>query len=149
MSRAAITCQVCHANMHVTCCMHSLLKALSLQSCGTSLQRKNFEVRPCTIPRGGQMEVGRRPAPVPFRRLLGLWLTLQLESTGGWLNVILEGNLCGLLGAGYSASSVLLFLGLDCQCLFLTCSSIRRVRLELVGVVRRNGRHLQHLFHLR
>ena len=95
------------------------------------------------------MEVGRRPAPVPFRRLLVLWLTLQLESTGGWLNVILEGNLCGLLGAGYSASSVLLFLGLDCQCLFLTCSSIRRVRLELVGVVRRNGRHLQHLFHLR
>ena len=95
------------------------------------------------------MEVGRRPAPVPFRRLLVLWLTLQLESTGGWLNIILEGNLSGLLGAAYTSSSVLLFLDLECQCLFLTCSSIRLVRLELISTVRRNGRHLQHLFYLR
>ena len=78
-----------------------------------------------------------------------LWLNLQLETTGGWLNIILEGNLAGLLGASYTASCIVLFLDLDCQCLFLTCSGVRQVRLEIVSTVRRNARHLQHLFYLR
>ena len=78
-----------------------------------------------------------------------LWLSLQLETTSGWLNIILEANLSGLLGASYTASCVLLFLDLDCQCLFATCHSVHQVQLEIVGVVRRNGRHLQHLFRLR
>ena len=97
------------------------------------------------------MDVRLRVPPVPFRRLLLLWLSLQLETTGGWrLNVILECSLSGCLGASFTSSSILLFLGLeDCQCLFVTCSSIHRVRLELIATVRRNGRHLQHLYYLR
>ena len=95
------------------------------------------------------MDVGRRQAPVPFRRLLLLWLHVQPETTSGWLNIILEGNLAGVLGASYTASCILLFLDLDCQFLCGTCSSGRRVRLEIVGTVRRHGRHLQHLFYLR
>ena len=95
------------------------------------------------------MDIGRRAAPVQFRRLLVLWLHLQLETTSGWLNLILQADLSGLLGASYTASCILLFLDLDCQCLFVTSSSAHQVRVEIVSTVRRHRRHLQHLFYLR
>ena len=88
--------------------------------------------------------------PVPRRRLLLLWLSLQTETHTGWLNAILDCSLSGCLGASYTCSSIILLLGLDdCDSLFGTSVEIYRVRSELNATVRRNGRHLLHLYYLR
>ena len=93
------------------------------------------------------LRYNRPAAPVPFRRLLVLWLTVQQEDRTGWANQVLSPDLSGCLGAGYTCSAVLLFLGVEeCDCLFAASQETRRVRLELIALVRRNGRHLQHLY---
>ena len=93
------------------------------------------------------LRYNRPAAPVPFRRLLVLWLSLQQEDTTGWANQVLSPDLSGCLGAGYTCSAVLLFLGVEeCHCLFVASSETHRVRLELIALVRRHGRHLLHLY---
>ena len=45
------------------------------------------------------------------------------------------------------ARKLLLFLGVEeCHCLFAASHETRRVRLELIALVRRHGRHLLHLY---
>ena len=93
------------------------------------------------------LRYNRPAAPVPFRRLLVLWLTLQQEESTGWTNIVLSPDLSGCLGAGYTCSAVLLFLGVEeCHCLLVACQDTHRVQLELTTIVRRNGRHLLHLY---
>ena len=97
------------------------------------------------------LRYNRALPPVPRRRLLLLWLSLQTETHTGWLNIVLDcSSLSGCLGASYTCSSIILLLGLDeCDSLFITCAEIRRVRSELTATVRRNSRHLLHLYYRR
>ena len=130
-------------------------KAVSSIPCAAEqVMFKTFFSRLCTTPVGSQMAVclryNRALPPVPRRRLLLLWLQLQTETHTGWLNVVLDCSLSGCLGASYTCSSIILLLGLEeCDSLFITCAEIYQVRSELTSTVRRNGRHLLHLYYRR
>ena len=129
--------------------------AVSSIPCATELDHvANFSSRLCTILVEGQMAVclryNRPLPPVPRRRLLLLWLSLQTETHTGWLNIVLDCSLSGCLAASYTCSSIILLLGLDeCDSLFITCAEIHRVRSELTATVQRNGRHLLHPYYRR
>ena len=76
---------------------------------------------------------------ISAQHLLVLWLTLQQEGLQAGL-IWCSPDLSDCLGAGYTCSAMLLFLGVEeCHCLFAASHDTHRVQLELIAVFRRKG----------